>query len=78
MAYKSKQAAIKLNKSKDVKKYVKITDAEGIEMAVLETPAYPTQTIVYSSPLLQKESTYTILTGDATDTLQELTTVAAE
>lgn len=78
LAYKSKQAAIKLNKSKDVKKYVKITDAEGIEMAVLETPAYPTQTIVYSSPLLQKESTYTILTGDATDTLQELTTVAAE
>ncbi|MBO7098477.1 MAG: CotH kinase family protein [Bacteroidaceae bacterium] len=78
MESKSKQASFRLNKSKDVKRYVKIADAEGNELAVIETPAYPTLTVVYSSPLLQKGSTYTLLTGDTLDSLQELTTIVAE
>ena len=78
MASKSTQAAFRLYKNKSVKRYVKIVDAEGNEIAVVETPAYPTMTIVYSSPLLQKGSTYTLLTGDTLDSLQELTTVTAE
>ena len=78
MESKSKQASFRLNKSKDVKRYVKIADADGNELAVIETPAYPTLTVVYSSPLLQKGSTYTLLTGDTLDSLQELTTIVAE
>ena len=78
MESKSKQASFRLNKSKDVKRYVKIADADGNELAVIETPAYPTLTMVYSSPLLQKGSTYTLLTGDTQDSLQELTTIVAE
>lgn len=78
MASKSTQAAFRLYKSKGVKRYVKIADAEGNEVAVIETPAYPTMTVVYSSALLQKGSTYTLLTGDSLDALQELTTVTAE
>ena len=78
MESKSKQASFRLNKSKDVKRYVKIADADGNELAVIETPAYPTLTVIYSSPLLQKGSTYTLLTGDTLDSLQELTTIVAE
>ena len=78
MESKSNQASFRLNKSKGVKRYVKIADAEGNELAVIETPAYPTLTMVYSSPLLQKGSTYTLLTGDTLDSLQELTTIVAE
>ncbi|MBQ9524649.1 MAG: CotH kinase family protein [Bacteroidaceae bacterium] len=78
MASKSSQASFRLYKSKGVKRYVKVVDAEGNELAVIETPAYPTLTVVYSSPLLQKGSTYTLLTGDTLDDLQELTTIVAE
>ena len=78
MADKSKQAYFRLNKSKDVKRYVRVADADGNEVAMIETPAYPTMTIVYSSPLLQKGSTYTLLTGDTPDTMQVLTTINAE
>lgn len=78
MGSKSKQASFRLYKSKGVKRYVKVIDAEGSELAVIETPAYPTLTVVYSSPLLQKGSTYTLLTGDTLDSLQELTTIVAE
>ena len=78
MASKSSQASFRLYKSKGVKRYVKVVDAEGNELAVIETPAYPTLTVVYSSPLLQKGSTYTLLTGDTVDDLQELTTIVAE
>lgn len=78
MADKSKQAYFRLYKSKNVKRYVKVADTDGNEVAVLETPAYPAMTIIYSSSLLQKKNTYTILTGDSLDTLQELTTVTAE
>lgn len=78
MASKSKQAAFRLYKSKGVRRYVKIADAEGNEVAVIETPAYPTTTIVYSSALLQKGSVYTLLTGDSLDSLQELTSICAE
>ncbi|MBR4644309.1 MAG: CotH kinase family protein [Bacteroidaceae bacterium] len=75
---KSKQASFRLAKSKGVKRYVKIVDAEGNEVAIIETPAYPTLSVVYSSSLLQKDSTYTLLTGDTLDSLQELTIVTAE
>jgi hypothetical protein len=78
MGSKSKQASFRLYKSKGVKRYVKVVDTEGSELAVIETPAYPTLTVVYSSPLLQKGSTYTLLTGDTLDSLQELTTIVAE
>lgn len=78
MESKSKQASFRLYKSKGVKRYVKIADAEDNEVAIIETPAYPTLSVVYSSPLLQKGSTYTILTGDTLDDLQELTTIVAE
>ena len=78
MASKSKQASFRLYKSKDVKRYVRILDAEGQEITILETPAYPTLTIVYSSPLLQKGTTYTLLTGDTLDDLHELTSIVAE
>ena len=56
----------------------RIVDEEGLELALLETQAYETQTILYSSPLLQKGSTYTLLTGDTLDALEELTTIQAE
>ena len=78
MASKSTQAAFRLYKSKGVKRYVRIADADGNEIAVIETPAYETLTIVYSSSLLQKGSTYTLLTGDSMDALHELTTITAE
>jgi len=78
MGSKSTQASFRLYKSKGVKRYVKVADAEGNELAVIETPAYPTLTVVYSSPLLQKGSTYTLLTGDTLDDMQELTTITAE
>lgn len=78
MADKSTQAYFRLYKSNDVKRYVKIADADGNEVAMIETPAYPTMTIVYSSPVIQKKSIYTILTGDTPNALHELTTVTAE
>jgi hypothetical protein len=77
-ADKSKQAFFRLDHYKGVKRYVKILDADGNELRVLETQAYDTQTILYSSPLLQKGSTYTLLTGDTLDALEELTTITAE
>ena len=77
-ADKAKQAFFRLDHFKGVKRYVKIVDADCRELAVLETQAYETQTILYSSPLLQKGSTYTLLTGDTLDALEELTTIQAE
>jgi hypothetical protein len=77
-ASKSTQAAFRLYKSKGVKRYVRIADADGNEVAMIETPAYETLTIVYSSSLLQKGNTYTLLTGDSMDNLNELTTIKAE
>ena len=77
-AGKSAQAALRLNRSSGVGRYVKITDADGNEVAVIQTPAYPTVTVVYSSPALQEESDYTFLTGDTLDALHELATVKAE
>jgi len=78
MADKSAQTYIRLYKNKDVKRYVKIADAEGNELAVIETPSYPTLTILYSSPLLQKGNTYTLFTGDTPENLIQLTTIKAE
>ena len=59
-------------------RYVRITDADGNEVAVIQTPAYPTVTVVYSSPALQEGADYTFLTGDTPDALHELATVKAE
>ncbi len=78
MADKSAQAYIRLYKNKGVKRYVKIADADDNELAVIETPAYPTLTILYSSALLQKGSTYTLYTGDTPEDLNQLTTIKAE
>ncbi|MBQ7571054.1 MAG: CotH kinase family protein [Bacteroidaceae bacterium] len=78
MADKSKQAALRLYKSSGVGHYVRIADAEGCEVATIETPAYPTTTVVYASPELQKGATYTLLTGDTLDALHTLTTLTAE
>ena len=78
MESKSKLAAIRLNKSKGVKKYVKVADVEGNELTVIETPAYKTSTIVYSSPALQKGSAYILFTGETLDSLDELATITAE
>ena len=77
-ADKSKQAAIRLYKSKGVLRYVRIADAEGREIALIETPAYDTMTIVYASPALEKGSSYTLLTGNTPEDMHELTTIAAE
>jgi len=74
---KSNQAYFCLEFNNNVKRYVKIVDDEGAEVAMLETQAYPTQTIFYSSAALVKDGKYTILTGGTTDTLQVLTTVTA-
>lgn len=78
LAYKLSQAYLCLYKSSGVKRYVRIADAKGNELALIETPAYPTMTIVYSSPLLEKGGLYTLLTGDTPDSLQELTIITAE
>ena len=78
MADKSAQAYIRLYKNKGVKRYVKIADADNNELAIIETPAYPTLTILYSSALLQKGSTYTLYTGDTPEDLNQLTTIKAE
>jgi len=77
-ASRSAQAAIKLNKLSDIQRYVRIEDAGGNEIAQLETPAYATMTIVFASPTLQKNATYTILTGNNLSALQLLTTIVAE
>ena len=77
-ADKSTQAFFRLDKSKGVLRYVKITDADGNELATLQTPAYSTMTILYSSPVLQKGSTYKLFTGDTLDDMQELTSIIAE
>ena len=74
---KSNQAFFCLEFNNDIKRYVKIVDADGGEVAMLETQAYPTQTIFYSSAALVKDAVYTILTGDTTDTLQVITTITA-
>jgi hypothetical protein len=76
-AKETSQAFIILDFYTNLKRYVKIADADGGDVAMLETQAYPTQTIFYSSAALVKDGIYTILTGDTTDTLQELTTVTA-
>lgn len=78
LADKSAQAYIRLYKNKGVKRYVKIADADNNELAIIETPAYPTLTILYSSALLQKGSTYTLYTGDTPEDLNQLTTIKAE
>jgi hypothetical protein len=78
MADKSRQTYFRLYKSKNVKRYVRIADAEGNDVTMIETPAYDKLTIVYSSPLLQKGSTYTLFTGDSMDALHELTSIIAE
>ena len=78
VADKSPQAFFRLDKIKGVKRYVQILDAEGQELALLETPAYATQTIVYSSPALKKGDTYTIFTGDTLESLDMLTSIEAE
>ena len=78
LADKSTQAFIRLNKNKNVKPFVTVVDSAGAQLEVIATPAYPTTTIVYSSPTLQKGATYTFLTGDTLDDLHELTTVVAE
>ncbi len=78
LAGKSAQAALRLNRSGGVGRYVKIVDADGSEVAVIQTPAYPTVTVVYSSPALQEGADYTFLTGDTPDALHELATVKAE
>jgi hypothetical protein len=75
---KSKQAFFRLNRFEGVKRYVMIVDVEGNEIALLETQAYAVQTILYSSPALQKGSVYTLLTGDTPDALHHLTTITAE
>lgn len=77
-ASKSAQAAIRLNKVTGVQRYVRVTDAGGTELATMETPAYATMTVVYSSPSIEKGVTYTILTGSNPNALQQLTTVQAE
>ncbi len=74
---KSNQAFFCLEFNNNIKRYVKIVDADGGEVAMLETQAYPTQTIFYSSAALVKDSVYTILTGDTMDTLQVITTITA-
>ena len=74
---KSNQAFFCLEFNNNVKRYVKIADADGGEVAMLETQAYPTQTIFYSSAALVKDDVYTILTGDTTDSLQIITTITA-
>ena len=74
---KSNQAFFCLEFNNNVKRYVKIADADGGEVAMLETQAYPTQTIFYSSAALVKDGIYTILTGDTTDKLQIITTITA-
>ena len=78
LADKSTQASFRLYKSKDVRRYIKIADADGHEIAVVMTPAYDTMTIVYSSPALQKGTAYTLFTGDTPDRWQQLTTIVAE
>ena len=78
MASKSTQAAFRLYKSRDVLRYVKIADADGRELAVLQTPAYSTLTIVYSAPCLQKGTTYTLFTSDTLGEWQPLSAVTAE
>lgn len=75
---KSRQASFRLNRSKGVEKYVKLLDAYGNQIALIETPAYPVMTIIYSSPELVRGDTYTILTGSNPDSFQELTTITAE
>lgn len=77
-ASKSAQAAIRLNKVTGVQRYVRVTDAGGTELATMETPAYATMTVVYSSPSIEKGVTYTILMGSNPNALQQLTTVQAE
>lgn len=74
-ADKAKQPFFRLDKSKEVKRYVKILGPDSKEVAVIETPAYPTTTILYCSPLLVANTTYTLLTGDTLDDLHELTTI---
>ena len=78
LADKSSQAALCLKKSRGVKRFVKITDSDGEEVAMLETPAYETLSIVYSSALIKKGCTFTILTGDDPESLQVLTTVSVQ
>lgn len=75
---KSKQAAFRLYKNKDVKRYLKVMDADNNEIAMIETPSYPVLTVVYSSPKLKKGDTYTLLTGNSADSMQKLTTIVAE
>ena len=72
------QAYFRLNRSTAVQRYVKVTDAAGNELITLETPAYPTTSILYSSPLLQKGATYTLLTGTDLSALTTFTTIQAE
>ena len=76
-AEKAKQPFFRLDHFNGVKRYVKIVDAEGKELVLLETQAYDVQTILYSSPLLKKDAVYTILTGDIPDAMEELTTIQA-
>lgn len=59
----SSQAYLRLDKSTGVQRYIRITDDAGNELTVLETPAYPTTTILYSSSLLQKSATYSLYTS---------------
>jgi hypothetical protein len=74
---KSNQAFFCLEFNNDIKRYVKIAEANGEEVAMLETQAYPTQTIFYSSAALVKDGIYTILTGDTMDSMQTITTITA-
>ena len=74
---KSKQPFFCLEFNTNVKRYVKIADAGGKEVAMLETPAYPTQTIFYSSPVLVNGNVYTLFTGNSPDSLQQFATITA-
>lgn len=66
-ASKSSQASFRYYKQKDIKEYVRIANAQGETVMEFETPAYTTMTLVVTSPFLQKEETYAIMTSDTKD-----------
>ena len=66
-AGKSTQAAFRYYKKSGLQAFVRIQGAEGQVIETLQTPAYHTMTLVYSSPLLVKGQTYTLLTSDTLD-----------
>lgn len=66
-ASKSTQAAFRFYKKSGLQAYVRILDADGQLIESLQTPAYKTMTLVYSSPRLVKGQTYTLMTSSEPD-----------